>query len=57
MPRRSASVDADYDEEIRCDMCDAREYIGGEIAEQTLEDEGWYLGTNEVLCPDHSDME
>lgn len=57
MPRRSGSAEADYDEEIRCDMCDARECTGGEITDKTLEDEGWYLGTTETLCPDHSDME
>lgn len=57
MPRRSGSTVNDYDEEIRCDRCDNREFIGGEITEKTLEDEGWYLGFNEVLCPDHSEME
>jgi len=57
MPRRSGSATAEYDEEVRCDVCDNREYIYGEITEKTLEDEGWYLGLNEVLCPDHSEME
>lgn len=57
MPRRSASADAEYDEEVRCDQCDAREFIGGEITEQTLEDDGWYLGMREALCPEHSEME
>jgi hypothetical protein len=57
MPRRSGSATVEYDEEIRCDRCDSREFICGEITEKTLEDDGWYLGTNEVLCPEHSDME
>jgi hypothetical protein len=57
MPRRSGSATDDYDEEIRCDCCDNREFIGGEITEKTLEGDGWYLGFNEVLCPDHSEME
>jgi len=57
MPRRAASATANYDEEVRCDRCDNREYIGSEVTERTLEDEGWYLGTIETLCPEHSEME
>lgn len=42
---------------VRCDRCDAVEYVGGEIAEETLEGAGWYLGFNSALCPDHNDEE
>jgi hypothetical protein len=42
---------------VKCDVCDAREELGGEITERTLEDEGWYLGPTETLCPDHSETE
>jgi hypothetical protein len=56
MPRRPGNATTDWDEEVRCDVCDNREYISDEVIEKTLEDEGWYLGINEVLCPDHSEM-
>lgn len=42
---------------VRCAICSAEESIGGEISEKTLEDEGWYLGPTETLCPDHAESE
>jgi hypothetical protein len=42
---------------VRCDICSAEETLGGEIAEKTLEDEGWYLGPTETTCPDCSDSQ
>jgi uncharacterized protein YlaI len=35
---------------VRCDRCDAVEYLGGEIDERTLEGDGWYLGPKSTLC-------
>jgi hypothetical protein len=42
---------------IKCDVCDALEELESEITERTLEDDGWYLGPTETLCPEHSEME
>lgn len=42
---------------VRCEVCSAEESIGGEIIEKTLEDDGWYLGPTETLCPDHAESE
>lgn len=42
---------------VRCARCDEQATIGGEINEKTLEDEGWYLGPTETLCPAHSESE
>ena len=36
---------------VQCDCCDNREQLGGEITDRTLEDEGWYLGPTQTLCP------
>jgi hypothetical protein len=50
--------DGDLDDgyEVRCDACDARETVEGEITERTLEDDGWYLGHDDyALCPDHNE--
>ena len=38
---------------IKCLVCDAEEFIGGEVDERTLEDDGWYIGENIAYCPDH----
>jgi hypothetical protein len=35
---------------VRCDRCDAVEYLGGETDEATLEGAGWYLGPCSTLC-------
>lgn len=44
---------------VECSVCGAVEYVGGEISEETLEGDGWYLGTNDAhnLCPEHNDWE
>lgn len=42
---------------VKCDVCDAREAIFGEITEQTLEDDGWYLSPTENLCPEHAEYD
>ena len=42
---------------VECAVCDAKEFIGGEIVHRTLEDDGWYFGATETLCPDHSEQE
>ena len=39
---------------IECAVCDAREEIGSEINERTLEDAGWQFDFSETLCPDHA---
>lgn len=40
---------------VRCAVCDAEETVLGEISEETLEGDGWYLGFNVSLCPEHYD--
>jgi hypothetical protein len=42
---------------VQCEVCGAAETLGGEINERTLEDEGWYLGPTQTLCPDHAEQE
>lgn len=42
---------------VECDMCRARTWINGEVTEQTLENDGWYLSSRETLCPKHNDKE
>jgi hypothetical protein len=42
---------------VKCDTCDACEALGGEITEQTLEDDGWYISPTETLCPEHAEID
>lgn len=50
-----AADDDDKGERVKCDTCDAEEFISGEITSKTLEDDGWYLGPTISLCPDHNE--
>ena len=42
---------------VECYVCDAKEFINGEITMSTLEDTGWYFGDSQTLCPEHSEQE
>lgn len=42
---------------VECYVCDAKEFINGEITMSTLEDSGWYFGESGTLCPEHSEQE
>jgi hypothetical protein len=51
------TTETESETRVECDVCDAAEFICGEVNERTLEGEGWYLGPTQTLCPDHSEQE
>lgn len=41
--------------EIKCELCDADEELGGEITEKALEAQGWSFSDSTILCPEHNE--